>query len=377
MINNDYLASLQLKDRLHQALSPIQNIDECALLDYPNYSNIGDRMIWVGAVMYLQQVHHAKISYIAAHNSFDPEKLERTLKPNAPILLNGGGNFGDIWTTFQDFRELIIQRYKDRPIIILPQTIHYKDNKNIEKTAKIFNAHPNLTVCTRDEISYKLACQAFDNCRVLLAPDMFHQVAGTPNLWRGTSPTRKLLYLRRVDRESRKLGDTTFGLDQVTVEDWVAFQWMGKLPKNVPYIPGLVKLVREGWQRGIATPKEWFSRQQWKYFHPEGRRLLDLPQSGRHLQAWGIFHSGLWQFQQYRLVITDRMHAHLLCVHLGIPHVLLPGSYHKIQSCYHDWTHHVPYCRFVTDVDRVRDAVEELLEAYPHTPVFSAMSDSN
>lgn len=207
---------------------------------------------------------------------------------------------------------------------------------------------------------------------------MFHQIAGIPNLWRDIQPSEQLLYLRRIDRESRKLGQTNFGLNNLVVDDWVAFKWMGKLPKNFPYIPGLVKLIREGWQRGLKTPKECLSRQKWKYFHPEGRRLANLPQANLHLQAWGIFHSGLWQFQQYRAIVTDRMHAHLLCIHLGIPHVLLPGSYHKIESCYRDWTHTVPYCRFVSDPAQVKNAIEELLEQYPTTPVslFNPDSDS-
>ena len=39
-----------------------------------------------------------------------------------------------------------------------------------------------------------------------------------------------------------------------------------------------------------------------------------------------------------RAVITDRLHAHILCVLLGIPHVVLDNSYGKVRSFYDTWT---------------------------------------
>ena len=49
------------------------------------------------------------------------------------IFIHGGGNFGDLWPEHQQFREMILQRYPDRPVIQLPQSIHFQDKANIAK----------------------------------------------------------------------------------------------------------------------------------------------------------------------------------------------------------------------------------------------------
>jgi len=41
---------------------------------------------------------------------------------------------------------------------------------------------------------------------------------------------------------------------------------------------------------------------------------------------------------QGRLVITDRLHGHILSLLMGIPHVLLDNSYGKVRRFYEAWT---------------------------------------
>jgi hypothetical protein len=41
---------------------------------------------------------------------------------------------------------------------------------------------------------------------------------------------------------------------------------------------------------------------------------------------------------QGRAVITDRLHAHVFCLLLGIPHCLLDNSYGKVRGCWETWT---------------------------------------
>lgn len=49
-----------------------------------------------------------------------------------------------------------------------------------------------------------------------------------------------------------------------------------------------------------------------------------------------------------RLVITDRLHAHILCLLLGIPHILLNSVMGKNWSFYETWTRGSPLCRLET-----------------------------
>ena len=39
-----------------------------------------------------------------------------------------------------------------------------------------------------------------------------------------------------------------------------------------------------------------------------------------------------------RRVITDRLHGHILCLLLGLPHTLLPEKHGKIRNFYETWT---------------------------------------
>ena len=41
-----------------------------------------------------------------------------------------------------------------------------------------------------------------------------------------------------------------------------------------------------------------------------------------HRKSWGYMHSGIYQLQGYNLVITNRLHVHILCLILNIPHIL-------------------------------------------------------
>ena len=54
-----------VKDALHQSLSVLRSLEECALLDYPNHSNLGDHLIWLGDILYLSKTAKIKIKYPA------------------------------------------------------------------------------------------------------------------------------------------------------------------------------------------------------------------------------------------------------------------------------------------------------------------------
>src|SRR4051794_15864043 len=95
----------------------------CALLDFPAYSNVGDSAIWVGERAWLAR-RGCPVVYACDTGSFSVEHLRR----RAPdvILLQGGGNFGDLWVEHQRFREWVIQNFHDRRIIQMPQTAHFQ-----------------------------------------------------------------------------------------------------------------------------------------------------------------------------------------------------------------------------------------------------------
>lgn len=362
----------KIKDTLHKALGNLGGFEECVLLNYPDYPNIGDHLIGLGTVLYLTEVLKTPINYIASIDDFSEEKLEKNAG-KAPIVLQGGGNLGDTWSYHQLFREHIISKYRDRQIIIMPQSIYFANPDNLKRAATIFNAHPNLTLFVRDNYSYELACQHFSNCQLIKSPDMVFHLANIPLPSYKFNPKRPILYLCRQDSElNQAFSPANLEISNLVVQDWVdSGKWIyrgrgkfGELKEWYWRLPGVVLLVREGWQRGLARPKEWIPRQRWERFHPYAHKFDTLYNPFIHRFSWSLMHAGVYQLTQSRLVITNRLHGHLLCVLLGIPHIFLPNSYYKNESFYENWTYQIPFCRFVKEPSQVQSALQELLSSF-------------
>lgn len=355
----------QINRVLQATLKNIGEFEQCALLDYPDYVNVGDHLIWLGTVFYLSKVLKTKIQYAASLYAFSAAKMEKKIG-KAPILLQGGGNFGDLWPEHQIFREKIIEQYRDRPIVILPQSIYYSNSDNLKRTASIFNAHPNLTIFTRDRQSYELARQNFSNCQVFKAPDMIFALAELSLPKFQFNPDLPVLYLCRNDSELNQAFDPAhLGISNGVVQDWISSsKWMYKGKENIKdywKLPALATIVREVWQRRLSAPQEWMARRQWQQ-HPDAKLFNAFNHASiQGFSAWEMMHCGVYQVMQNKAIITNRLHGHLLCVLLGIPHIFLPNSYYKNEFFYQEWTYQIPYAKFIKEPSQVKGALEELM----------------
>jgi len=374
------MTALNWPQTLERALAPLHDLlppgTSCALLDYPGYPNLGDHLIWLGATLYLHD-RGCRVAYTASAHTFDAAQLDACLPADAPILLNGGGNFGDLWPRYQAFREAVVARYPKRPIVVLPQTLYFAGSDSLQRAAATFNRHPNLTLCWRDRRSLAIAAEAFPACRLVLAPDMAFHLARQPGFLaadasafprsrsrgiRAVSAQHKsqgILYLCRQDREQpAQTAAASLNLDNLTVADWPSFHWwLG--PADQPRRQQLAALARNLWQRGLATPREWLARQQWQRATlPEWEGFAN-PSWQR--QSWSFIHAGIYQFQRHDAVVTNRLHGHILACLLGLPNVLLANSYHKNEAFYAEWTHAIPTCEFVTSLEAVQPALERCL----------------
>ncbi len=361
----------KIRENLHSALGKIGTFEQCTLLDYPDYFNIGDHLIGLATIFYLTDVLKAKINYVASLNNFSEEVMEKQAG-NAPIILQGGGNLGDTWSHHQEFRERIISKYCDRPIIIMPQCIYFKNPEKLNQAAAIFNAHPNLTLFARDNTSYEIACKHFYNCQVIKAPDTVFHLVDMPLPCFTFNPKRPILYLSREDSElNQSLSPITLDIPNLVVQEWITSQWIYRGTEQFRELkawywrlPGMVLLVREGWHRGFSNPKRWISQQQWERSHPYVDKLNTLPNSAMLNLSWKMMHAGIYQLLQSRLVITNRLHGHLLCILLKIPHIFLPNAYYKNEAFYETWTSQIPYCRFIKNSSDIKPAIQELLSSY-------------
>lgn len=187
---------MNAKDKVAQLQQTIcSELDELIdrdywLLEVPYYANIGDTLIWQGERDFLANVpFRCKGEYSLSTFRF-PEIPESEM-----ILLQGGGNFGDLWKMSNDFRLEVVKRYKGNKILVFPQTVKFSDDDYLRMTVAVYAAHPDVTICARDHVSYDFLKKYFCN-KVLLVPDMgvFLNVAAWAKYMQ--VPTKRKLLLR-------------------------------------------------------------------------------------------------------------------------------------------------------------------------------------
>ncbi len=357
-----------IKQYLHEALGKLDTFEQCILLDYPNHANIGDNLIWLGELLYLQNTRQAHITYNASIDSFSAQEMSKyKSSTEIPIFLHGGGNLGDLWVKFQDFREYIISQYKENQIVILPQSIYFQEEDNLIKSARVFNSHSNLTIFVRDNYSHQLATNYFYNCHIIKSPDAAFQLVNTPWIASSYQNKQSILYHFRNDKElnlNQAASPNNLHLPNLVVEDWASYKYQSDSYKKSNSVVQSLARIFAGWEQGKLVPDEWVTRQVWKYFHPYAATFSKVHNTALHRKAWSYMYQGVYQFKQHRLIITNRLHGHILCILMGIPHIFLPNSYYKNEAFYETWTHQVPFCRFVKDHEKIEDILQELSDTF-------------
>lgn len=301
----------RLQDRLRETLSAIvPALDDYALLDFPNHSNVGDSAIYLGELVLLERLYGKRSAFVAEMSS---EGLARTLpaRPGHAIFLHGGGNFGDIWPHHQLFRESVIEQFPDHRIVQLPQTLHFGDQAALRRTADIIGRHRDFTLLVRDGDSLRIAKENFA-CPVHLCPDSAFMLGPL-------APRREAageaLFLLRTDKEAGALEREALRqrLPDARIEDWLGEPPVksrrqrreDRLRKRFPAVEGLLRRRREADYRGWAEQR---------------------------------VERGLRQLSSAPVVVTDRLHGHILSLLLDKPHILLDNSYGKVSTFVRAWT---------------------------------------
>ncbi len=331
MTREDLISSLSQK--IDVTLRPLlPHGSACALLDFPNHPNVGDSAIWLGERAYFQRVG-ARVVYTAERGTYAEDRLRARLR-GGTIFLHGGGSLGDLYDFTQHFREKVIAAFPDNKIVQLPQTICFREQANLKRARAILDRHPDLTLLVRDRRSLEFARREF-RTPSLLCPDMAFALGA---LNRFQSPTCAVLWLSRTDEESPGYSrlrtspdiEWTDWLDEAPTVlhrlNWLLTRLNWLLTRFIPPQPRIRSLLP-----GLVSPT----------FDPLARQRLIR---GCHLLS------------KARVVITDRLHGHILSILLGIPHVLLDDRYGKVKAFYETWTRD---CGLTYWADSAAEALEK------------------
>jgi pyruvyl transferase EpsO len=142
-------------------------------VDYPMHINVGDLLILEGALDFFRWNENEIDTSFCVFNQ--TETAFERLKRCDVIVCHGGGNFGDIYPSHQKLREHLVERYPDKPIVVMPQSIHFSSDAAAAESAAIFRRHRNLTLFVRDRHSLETARDRFCD-KVVACPDMAHRL---------------------------------------------------------------------------------------------------------------------------------------------------------------------------------------------------------
>jgi pyruvyl transferase EpsO len=207
-----------LKQRLRRIAEVMPPARPIVYLDYPVHDNVGDLLIHQGAEAFLSDFGYDVVGRFSIHDFCNVRRTGEplvTFKPSirdldtlvarhgCGLALHGGGNLGDLWPHFQMFREMLIARYADTPIVILPQSVHFVKAAERARAARIFGRHRQLYTFVRDAESLAFIREDCGGAGEIM-PDMAHQLWGRSAFLsaRTTEPSGTLIQRRR-DKESR------------------------------------------------------------------------------------------------------------------------------------------------------------------------------
>ncbi|MEI5687879.1 polysaccharide pyruvyl transferase family protein [Sphingomonas kyungheensis] len=270
-----------------------------ALLDFPDHANVGDSAIWLGECALLEAITGRRPVYVSTWHDLDIDALA-TAEAEV-VFLHGGGNLGDIWPHHQRFRETVLARVRDRPVVQLPQSIHFRDPGEAARFVALADAHPDFTLYVRDATSLAFAADRLA-APVRLVPDSAIALGAQP---RGPAEA-PLLMLLRSDDERRDHGAPPPAGARVV--DWL---------DDAPDLPA-------------------------------GDDIAARDAQARHRVA-----RGLALIAQGAVLVTDRLHGAILADLLALPHVVLDNDYGKIAAYRATWPAATPNAAAATMAEAV------------------------
>jgi exopolysaccharide biosynthesis predicted pyruvyltransferase EpsI len=329
---------MTLRQRILETLQPlIGGARRWALLDYPRYANAGDSAIWIGSLTAMRDLGLPRPAIVADCRTYCRHAVGRAVG-DGPIVLSGGGNFGDLYPAHQDFREQVVRDFPENRIVQLPQTIHFGRAATAARAATVISRHRDFTLLVRDAESVA-AAEATLAIPARLCPDMAFALQALP---RAPAVTRNVLWLLRQDGESAAGGEANAGsAGRYDAQDWAEVDvassrlqhWLGRrlAVASLPPVGAVLRVLLAATYGPVAEAR--------------------LQRACRLLTSASR-------------VVTDRLHGHILCVLLGVPHILLDDRYGKVRRFHQQWTAGVGSVQWAQSVAEAQHLAECSLPAH-------------
>lgn len=294
------------------------------LLDTPTHGNRGDQAIVLAERDFLKsrfpeadlwEFTFEECKFCAA----DIEALT-PVNDNINIIIHGGGFIGTLWEPEQENLLHILECFREKKMIIFPQTIFFEDSKKGKEEKERFldriNACKNITIFTRDKASYQwMENQKFStSVKYELVPDIVTTLKYDKKMER----KREILLCLRQDEEKN-----------------CSKNQLKSVEKSIEKVEYEVRYTDT--------------------FFPEM-----IPPSERQQQV----QAKLDEFAKSSLVITDRLHGMIFSAITATPCIALDNISRKVSGGY-EWIKYLDYVTCVEDGKITEELVREMISKHP------------
>ncbi|AXG12823.1 polysaccharide pyruvyl transferase family protein [Intrasporangium calvum] len=303
------------------------------VLDAPDYRNAGDLLILRGALDSLGRLGvHIRLLQDRRLTSW--ETLRR-LPSSVAVLLHGGGNLGGLYPVHDEYRGRVFETVPDSSrVVLLPQSVSFPDRPAELAARQRYGRFPQATYLIRDTRSLQRLGDAVPElgAGLRLAPDA---AFGTTLARRGP-PSHDLLVLQRSDKESTglDLAEPAVGLD-FRQTDWPSFgqaQPAFRAIRRLARLYGSADVLPSGPETAVNGRWARASRRLQEGLWAVPQRALLRRHTADHVR---VIEETL---SDGRVIVTDRLHAHIGAALLGIPSVALDNLDGKVSALIQDWT---------------------------------------
>lgn len=273
-----------------------KNKNVAILLGVPTFNNLGDHLIAISSVNFIQDIYK-DYKIIEVPTQFflnNKNKLKKVIKDDYPVFIVGGGWMGNIWERDEYIMQDMIRTFSNNNIIVLPQTVFYnfEDDNSLQILNDANNTYKNckdLTIFFRDEKSYNFAKNEFksQNMKVLLAPDI-------------------ALYLNNMSKHNKK-------------KKVIKLCLRNDREKNNSY--DFFKILNEHFKNEYIIN---FTDTVTKYSIPLWKRKRAI-------------YSKIKEFSESSIVITDRLHGMIFCVLSKTKCIAFDNKTKKVSGVYKKW----------------------------------------
>ena len=321
------------------------SVNQKRLIDFltPNHGNIGDQAIAMCEIRFLKEHFsgHQIIEIPTVCWDSAKKKIIPPLQPEECILVHGGGFLGTLWMGSggePGFRE-ILQVFSTNRIIVFPQSVFFSDDKfgrmQMAISREIYQRHSNLSICVREENSYKCIGKnrlLKDLKQCILMPDIVTYFK--KDFSKYTRNNEVLLCLRN-DKEKILARDMEKQIEDTLLNMGISFSHTDTV---VPY-----KMFAD-------------------------RREEEVLKKMR-------------EFAQSRMVITDRLHGMILAAVTATPCLFIDNCSKKVSGSY-EWLKNLEYIRPFENIQNmqvfIRETADKTIYHYDNTylqPYYEKLAD--